>query len=147
MSNAFEGMPSADGTDAYQQALMFAGPTKASAEPKLADVLAPGRYRSYNLPAGTTTLSLALLAYRILASYSPASTTVTIPLMSALGITYNTAAPLEAEFTVEQRGNGLVFVNGASGVTVDFGTLAPETLPKFTAVKFRTVGLDRWVAC
>lgn len=132
---------------AFMRMLGFVGTAKDNMQAYLFEVLAPGRFKTFNLPPGETILTIGHLAYDILASRNDGSSSVAIPTMASLGITYDVNSPIELRFRVQQRGNGLVFINAAtdSGVVIHANNLQPETLPKFSVITCSSVGPDEYV--
>lgn len=148
MAKSYRTVADWDGTSPFMWLFGFAGTAKANMVDRLYRLFQPGHFASYNLPPGITALTKALMSYEVLTSVNAGSTSVDIPSFATLGHTWDAAAPINLRFRVQQRGDGLVFVNpaAASGVTIDYMQLAPETMPKGSIITFSTVGVNQWVA-
>ncbi len=82
-----------------------------------------------DLAAGSNTLSLAMCGDLILTSTSAGSTALLIPTFATLGFTRTVGSPRrELRFRVQRCGLGLLAVNGAVGVTINWNDLDPQYL-------------------
>ena len=97
--------------------------------PKLFPIADPFTVGRLDLAAGSNTLSLAMCGDLILTSNSSGSTALLIPTFATLGFTRTVGSPRrELRFRVQRVGLGLLAVNAAVGVTINFNDIDPQYL-------------------
>lgn len=123
------------------------GASEATAAPKKFTASPLGQMPALNLASGANTLTLTMARGGILASTSPGSTTLTIPTFATLGYTRDSSNPVELVILLQRRGLGGLFVNPASGVTINWNDLDPQFLAQYhPVVALSTVGANLWAA-
>lgn len=140
------GVPFATGSEASISALVLADGAIKRAPVNKANVLA-----GQNLPAGNTVLTLALARSGPLYSTASDATSLYVPLLanfSDLGsYVFTPNAPNGLLFAVERQGTGVLAVNFAPGVTINWNNLDTTTLGTYSGiVMIRMVALNVWVA-
>jgi hypothetical protein len=108
----------ATGAELYSRVLGIGGTSKGTADLLLYPLSQPGILERYNLPGGTTALTLAIMRSGILTATNPGSTTITVPTLATLGWTYNPARSLIWYY--QRCGLGGLFINPVAGVTIDW---------------------------
>lgn len=130
---------------AVRLALVIAGASRGAAELYTAPVTDENEITVYNLPAGNTVLTLALMRYARIVADNPAGTTLEVPSEATLG--YTRAAGKDLEFVVQNRGLGTFTVNFTGGATlVESNNLDPSTLGRrHPPVTVSSVAANSWV--
>lgn len=144
-------LPIADGSDAYMAAVVIGGSTASTAVFKRAPVARANVLVGQNLPAGNTVLTLALARSGVLYSTAASQTTLFIPTLANITdigtYVFDANNPNGLVFAVERQGLGLLALNFAAGVTVNWNNLDTATLPQYHGpVMLRMVANNTWVA-
>lgn len=107
------------------------GASSASAVPALFPVGLPSSVMRYFLPAGATTLTLAIMQAGILTGVNPANSTMQLNTIASMGIVIPSDGTYVPYFRVQRNGLGSIFVNPATGVTIVWNDLDPQYLAQY----------------
>lgn len=138
MAGAFDtrdpGVLFATGAELFIAVPCIAGADRPSAVLKMLNPSLPGRQKCYPLPTGTTTFTLAMLAWGVLQSVnSGAPSTILMPTLATLGWTYDPYN--ELAIPLQRAAVGILAFNVATGVTIsDPNNLDPVNLGIFHPV-------------
>ena len=121
---ALQSIPAASGGVTPSTALGIEGTSL-----KMFPVADPTTVGRYDLAAGANTLTLAMCGDYILTSTSAGSTSLLVPTFATLGFTRTVGSPRrELRFRVQRTGLGGLYVNPATGVTINMNDVDPQYL-------------------
>lgn len=136
-------MTDATGSAAYLRVLGFEGASRATARPRLVRIGAIGRTPTLALAAPGRNIVAEDFGAGILYSSSGSNTALLLRTHAALGITYDPTFVRSVQLA--RWGDGALFLNADTGVTLYANDLAPEFLPKGGApVTLTEMGTNTW---
>lgn len=142
MPNEVRSMTDLPGSGAYIRALGFEGANQATASAGLVRVGLIGRTPTLAVNAGRN-IVLTDFGAGILYSTSAGNTALLLRTHTAIGITYDPTFVRSVQLA--RWGDGALFLNADTGVTIYANDLAPEFLPKGGApVTLTEMGVNTW---